>query len=72
MDLRDEEESAISGTAGGDQILTVKETITSRGQKKESCGERKKILKKNNLRAARQPWWSRWFRRSRPRLLSTQ
>lgn len=46
MDLRDEEESAISGTAGGDQILTVKETITSRGQKKRAVDREKKSKKK--------------------------
>lgn len=48
MDLRDEEESPISRTAGGDQILGIKETITSGGQKRESWVERKKKVKKKN------------------------
>lgn len=44
MDLRDEEESPISRTAGGTQILGIKEMITS-GGKKGRAGERERIKK---------------------------
>lgn len=71
MDRRDEEELPISRSAGGDQILGIKETIKSGGQKKGELREREKKSEKKKPRAARQPWWSRWFRRSRPRRLST-